>query len=83
MISTKYFYIPELVQMPVLTAHYVESLYKTCLYADFLNLYGGGQENSIFTTGITVAQRYFKRSYMDPNMPEHLLRPYNIVVLQQ
>ena len=55
MISTKYFYIAELVRMPVLTAHYGESPYKTCLYGEFLNLYGGGQENSIFTTGITVA----------------------------
>ena len=42
-ISTKYFYIAELVQMPVLTAHYGESPYKTCLYGDFLNLYGGGK----------------------------------------
>ena len=40
--------------MPVLTAHYGESPYKTCLYGDFLNLYGGGQGNSIFTTGITA-----------------------------
>jgi hypothetical protein len=38
--------------MPVLTAHYGESPYKTCLYGDFLNLYGGGQKNSILTTGI-------------------------------
>jgi hypothetical protein len=44
----------ELVQMPVLTAQYGESPYKTCLYGDFLNLYGGGQGNSIFTTGISV-----------------------------
>jgi hypothetical protein len=28
----------------------------TCSYGDFLNLYGGGQANSIFTTGITVPQ---------------------------
>ena len=55
MISTKYFYIAELVQMPVLTAHYGESPYKTCLYGDFLNLYGGGQANSIFIAG---ASRY-------------------------
>jgi hypothetical protein len=54
MISTKYFYIAELLQMPVFTAHYGESLYKTCLYGDFLNLYGGGQGNSIFTTGISA-----------------------------
>ena len=51
MISTEYFYIAELVQMPVLTAHYGESPYKTCLYEEFLNLYGGGQGNSIFTPG--------------------------------
>jgi hypothetical protein len=31
-----------------------ESPYKTCVYGDFLNLYGGGKKNSIFTTGITV-----------------------------
>ena len=39
--STKYFYIEELVQIPVLNSHYGESPYKTCLYGDFLNLYGG------------------------------------------
>jgi hypothetical protein len=35
--------------------------------------------------GITVAQRHFKRSDMDPNIPEHLLGPFfkNIGVLQQ
>jgi hypothetical protein len=54
MISTKYFYITELVRMPVLTANYGESPYKTWLYGDFLNLYGGGQRNSILTTGIIV-----------------------------
>jgi hypothetical protein len=43
--------------MPVLTAHYGESPYKTSLYGNFLNLYGGGQENSISTPGITVANR--------------------------
>ena len=57
MISTKYFYIAELVQMPVFAAHYGESAYKTCLYGDFLKLYGGGEENSIFTIGITVPNR--------------------------
>jgi hypothetical protein len=31
-----------------------ESPYKTCLYGDFLNLYGGGQKNSIFSTGISA-----------------------------
>jgi hypothetical protein len=40
--------------MPVLNVHYGESPYKTCLDGNFLNLYGGGQESSIFTTGITV-----------------------------
>jgi hypothetical protein len=54
MFSTKYIYIAELVQLPVLTAHYGESPYKTWLYGNFLNLYGGGQANSIFTTGIDV-----------------------------
>jgi hypothetical protein len=54
LISTKYFYIAELVQLPIFTAHYDESPYKTCLYGDFLNLYGGGRANSIFTTGINV-----------------------------
>ena len=33
-----YFYIAELVQILVLTAHYGESPYKTCLYGDFLKL---------------------------------------------
>ena len=36
-------YIAELVQLPVLTAHYGESQYKICLYGEFLSLYGGGQ----------------------------------------
>jgi hypothetical protein len=58
MISAKYFDIAELVQMPVLTAQFGESPYKTCLYVEFLNLYGGGKENSIFTTGITVPNRH-------------------------
>ena len=49
MISTKYFYIADMVQMPVLIAHYGESPYKTYLYGEFLNLYGDGQKNSIFT----------------------------------
>ena len=40
--------------MPVLTAHYGEPPYKTCLYGDFLDLYYGGKKNSIFRTGITV-----------------------------
>jgi hypothetical protein len=44
--------------MPVLNAHYGEASYKTCLYGDFLNLYGGGQANSILTTRIIVANRY-------------------------
>jgi hypothetical protein len=35
-----------------------ESPYKTCLYGSFLNLYGGGQANSILTTGITVPQQH-------------------------
>ena len=34
LISTEYFYIAELVQIPVLTAHYGEPPYKTCLYGD-------------------------------------------------
>jgi hypothetical protein len=31
--------------------------------------------NSIFTPGITVPNPPFKRSDMDPNEPEYLLRP--------
>ena len=58
MISTKYFYKAELGQIPVFTAHYGESPYKTCLYGEFLNLYDGGQANSIFGTGINVARRH-------------------------
>ena len=54
LIRTEYFYIAKLVQITVLTAHYGEPPYKTCLYEDFLNLYNGGQGNSIFTIGITV-----------------------------
>ena len=44
--------------MPVLTAHYGESPYETCLYGEFLNLYGDGQENSILAAGITVPSRH-------------------------
>ena len=58
LISTKYFYIAELVQIPVLTAHYGEPPYKTCLYGDFLNLYSSEQVNSIFTTEITALNQY-------------------------
>ena len=58
LISTKCFYIAELVQIPVLTAYYGESPYKTCLYGDSLNLYGGGHKNSILTTGITAPRRH-------------------------
>jgi hypothetical protein len=46
----------ELVQLRVLTCHYGEPPYKTCLYGDFLNLYGGGGANSILATGIIVPQ---------------------------
>ena len=49
--STEYFYIAELVQLPVLTAHYGEPPDKTCWYGDFLNLYGCGQGNSISPAG--------------------------------
>jgi hypothetical protein len=36
------------------------SPHRTCLYMydNFFNLYGGGQANSIFSTGITVPSRY-------------------------
>ena len=44
--------------MPVLTAHYGEPSYETCLYGNFLNLYGGRQRNSIFTPRITVPSRH-------------------------
>ena len=59
--------------MPVLTAHYGDSPYKTCLHGDFLNLYGGG-------IGTVIFHRYHStttslRSDMDPNMPKRLLRP--------
>jgi hypothetical protein len=40
----------KLVKLPVLTAHYGESPYKTCLYGEFLNLYDGGRANNILTT---------------------------------
>ena len=40
-----------------------------------LNLYSDGNANSIYTNGITSPRRHFKRSDMDPNMPERLLRP--------
>jgi hypothetical protein len=45
------------VHLSVLTAHYGESPYKTCIYGNFLKLYGGGRANSILTTGITVPNR--------------------------
>jgi hypothetical protein len=47
-----------LVQAVVLNAHYGESPYKTCLYGDFFNLYGGGRTDSIFTTVITASRRH-------------------------
>jgi hypothetical protein len=59
-ISTKYFYIAKLGQMQVLISHYGESSYKTCLYGDFLNLYGDGQATvfsqpgSLYHTSIKV-----------------------------
>ena len=46
--------------MPVFTAHYGESPYKTCLYRNFLNLYGGGEANSI-TAHIKVERRYGRK----------------------
>jgi hypothetical protein len=61
--------------MPILTVHYGESPYKTCLYEDFLNLYGGGQEKSIFTTGIIVPNPCRGLADMDPNVPERHLIP--------
>jgi hypothetical protein len=60
--------------MPVLTAHYGESRYITCFYGDFLNLYGGGQQNSIFTPRGQCTEPPL-RFNMDPNVPERLLRP--------
>ena len=73
MISTKYFYMAELVQIPVLTAHYGEPPYKTCLYGEFLNLYGGGQEKQYFHHQDYCPEPTL-RSDMDPNVPERLLR---------
>jgi hypothetical protein len=74
MINTKYFYIAELVQMPVLTAHYGDLPYKFCLYGEFLNLYSDGQGNSIFYHWDYCTEPTL-RSDMDPNMQEYLLRP--------
>jgi hypothetical protein len=74
MLSTEYFYIAELVQMPVLTAQYGESRYKTCLYGEFLNLYGGGKKEQYFHHRDHCTEPTL-RSDMDPNMPEHPLRP--------
>ena len=53
-LRTKCFYIKGLVHLPVLSAHIWEPPYKTFLYGDFLNLYGGGLADSIFTTKITA-----------------------------
>ena len=63
-----------MVEMPVLTAHYGESPYKTCLYGDFLNLFSGGKKNSIFQDRDHCSEPTL-RSDMDPNVPERLLRP--------
>ena len=49
---------PTAVHQQMFCAHYGESPYKICSYGYFLNLYGGGQANSIFTTGLSVAQRH-------------------------
>ena len=45
-------------QIPVLTARYAESPYKTCLYGDFLNLNRGGRWKSILTTGTIAPNRH-------------------------
>jgi hypothetical protein len=55
LLNTNYFYMGELVHLLVLAPHYGESPYKTCWYWNSLYFYGGGQANSILTTGITVA----------------------------
>jgi hypothetical protein len=60
MVSTKNFYIGEMVHLPVLTDHYGESPYRTSMYGDFLNVYGDGQTNRIFTTGITITVRPYR-----------------------
>ena len=49
-------------------------MYKTCLYGNFLNLYGGGQANNIFYPRDHRSSAIL-RSDMDPNMPERFLRP--------
>ena len=65
--------------MPVLTAHYGESPYKSCLYGDFLNLYGGGQQKKKdFQHRNHISEPTLMSNIdpnHDPNMPEHLLRP--------
>jgi hypothetical protein len=56
-ISTKYLYRAEVVQMLVLIAHYAlwgVTIQNLSVW-EFLNLYGGGQGSSIFTTGIIAA----------------------------
>ena len=52
-----------------------ESPYKTYMYGEFLNLYGGGQQNRIFFYHQNQCTEPPLRSDMDPNMPERLLRP--------
>ena len=59
MIGTKYFYIAELVEIPILAAHYGDHYTKPWLYGEFLKKDSDGRVNSIFyTTGIIVPQRY-------------------------
>ena len=59
--------------MPVLTAHYGESPYKTCLYGNFLNLYVAGKGTEFYHRDQSTEPTL--RSDMDPNVPERLLIP--------
>ena len=73
LISTEYFYIAELQQLPILTAHY-GSYYKKpfCVGIFKFVWWRAGEQYFHHQDHCTTTTL---RSDMDPNMPEHLLRP--------
>ena len=60
--------------MPVLTAHYGESPYKTCLYGDFLNLYIWWRATEQYFRHRDHCSEPTLRSDMDSSVPERVLR---------
>jgi hypothetical protein len=70
-ISTEYFYIAKLVQMPVLTAHYGSHHTKPVCMGIFKFVLAGKEQDFDHRDHCTTPPL---RSDMDPNMLERLLR---------